>query len=109
MTDDSFEYKFKIGDLVYFLSFGYEGNFDVIYNNKETFVNCTFYEEKMELGERAYEGCNNVEGKILNSKSEYIVWVKVKALNGTTGWLKNPSQSDFAGYSAEYFEPVTKN
>jgi len=101
--------KFRVGDLVYFLLPDWEGRFNVIYQNKETYVNCSFEEEKMELGERAYEGCNNVEGKILNSKSEFILWVKVKIKNGITGWLRNSFVSDFAGYTAEYFAPATKN
>lgn len=101
--------KFHVGDLVYFLLPDWEGRFNVIFQNKETYVNCSFDEDKMELTERAYEGCNNVEGKILNNKSEFILWVKVKTKTGIIGWLRNPFVSDFAGYTAEYFEPAPKN
>ncbi|WP_462254527.1 retropepsin-like aspartic protease family protein [Ferruginibacter sp.] len=101
--------KFRVGDLVYFLLPDWEGRFNVIYQNKETYINCSFDEEKMELSERAYEGCNNVEGKILSNKSEFILWVKVKTKNGIIGWLRNPFASDLAGYTAEYFEPAIKN
>lgn len=88
---------FKTGDLVYLLNAEGEGVWNVIHEDKLTYITCSYEPEKASLTKSGYDGCNNVSARIIDETEEFIYWVQIKTLEGKKGWIKNPNCKNVIG------------
>ena len=95
--DDCPNSPFKVGDMVYLLNAEGEGIWNVIHEDKLTYINCSYEPEKASLTRSVYDGCNNVSARIIDETEEFIYWVQIKTLDGKKGWIKNPNCKNVIG------------
>ena len=95
--DDCPNSPFKVGDMVYLLNAEGEGIWNVIHEDKLTYINCFYEPEKASLTRSGYDGCNNVSARIIDETEEFIYWVQIKTLDGKKGWIKNPNCKNVIG------------
>ena len=95
--DDCPNSPFKVGDMVYLLNAEGEGIWNVIHEDKLTYINCSYEPEKASLTRSVYDGCNNVSARIIDETEEFIYWVQIKTLDGKNGWIKNPKCKNVIG------------
>jgi len=95
--DDCPNSPFKVGDMVYLLNAEGEGIWNVIHEDKLTYINCSYEPEKASLTRSGYDGCNNVSARIIDETEEFIYWVQIKTLDGKKGWIKNPNCKNVIG------------
>lgn len=88
---------FKTGDLIYLLNAEGDGIWNVIHEDKLTYVTCSYEPEKASLTKSMYDGCNNISARIIDETEEFIYWVQIKTLDGKKGWIKNPNCKNVIG------------